>query len=159
MVSTRSTSPPKSAWPGVSRMLIFTPLCITAVFLDRMVIPRSRSRALESITRSSTRSLARKTPLCFSIASTRVVLPWSTWAIIAILRISFLIIIPFLSFIKDKKKDACQVHPFTVLLNYFIICFFRHTVNKIVLKVTEKLVRCKVMGLPSKPCINYLLIK
>ena len=24
--STRSTSPPKSAWPGVSMMLIFTPL-------------------------------------------------------------------------------------------------------------------------------------
>ena len=95
MFSTRSTSPPKSAWPGVSKMLIFTPSCITAVFLDRIVIPRSRSRSLESITRSSTCSFARKTPLCFSIASTKVVLPWSTWAIMAILRMSFLIMVLF----------------------------------------------------------------
>ena len=78
MLSTRSTSPPKSAWPGVSTMLIFISLYITAVFLDKMVIPRSRSIALESITLSATCSLARKIWLCLSIASTRVVLPWST---------------------------------------------------------------------------------
>ena len=86
MFNTRSTSPPKSAWPGVSTMLIFTSLCITAVFLERIVIPLSRSRSLESITRSATFSLSRKIWLCLSNASTNVVLPWSTWAIIATLR-------------------------------------------------------------------------
>ena len=35
------------------------------------------------MTRSSTCSLLLKIPLCQSIASTRVVFPWSTWAIIA----------------------------------------------------------------------------
>lgn len=87
----RSTSPPKSAWPGVSMMLIFVPLYMTDVFLDRMVIPRSFSRALESMTRSSTCSLVRKVPLCLSSASTSVVLPWSTWAIMATLRMSSLV--------------------------------------------------------------------
>src|SRR3954452_13950423 len=53
-----------------------------------MVIPRSRSRSLLSITRSTTRSLDRKIPLWWSMASTRVVLPWSTWATIATFRSS-----------------------------------------------------------------------
>ena len=88
MLRTRSTSPPKSACPGVSTMLIFTPSCMTEVFLDKIVIPRSRSISPESMTRSATFSFERKTWLCLSIASTKVVLPWSTWAIIAILRIS-----------------------------------------------------------------------
>ena len=52
--STRSTSPPKSAWPGVSMMLIFVSLYTTAVFLERIVIPRSLSISLESMTRSAT---------------------------------------------------------------------------------------------------------
>ncbi len=78
MVSPRSTSPPKSAWPGVSTMLTFTPLCRTAVFLARMVMPFSRSRSPESMTRSLTASLARNAPDCHSMASTSVVLPWST---------------------------------------------------------------------------------
>ena len=82
----RSTSPPKSAWPGVSTMLIFTSPYWMAVFLARMVMPRSRSRSPESITRSWTSWLARKAPPCFSISSTRVVLPWSTWAMMATLR-------------------------------------------------------------------------
>ncbi len=95
MVRMRSTSPPKSAWPGVSMMLILvsvslpsSPRCFqrTEVFLARMVMPRSFSRSLESITRSATTSLSRKTPLCLSMASTRVVLPWSTWATMATLR-------------------------------------------------------------------------
>ena len=84
--STRSTSPPKSAWPGVSTMLILISPYFTAVFLDRMVMPRSRSKSPESITRSATASLARNTPLCRSSWSTRVVLPWSTWAMMATLR-------------------------------------------------------------------------
>ncbi len=60
------------------------------MFLARMVMPRSRSSALESMTRSATRSLARKVPLCFSMASTSVVLPWSTWAMMAMLRMAVL---------------------------------------------------------------------
>ena len=48
---------------------------------------RSRSRSLESMTRSTCSSLTRKIPLWLSMASTSVVLPWSTWAMMAILRI------------------------------------------------------------------------
>src|SRR5215210_4106942 len=51
-----------------------------------MVMPRSRSRSIESMTRSLTSWLARKAPDCQSIASTSVVLPWSTWATMATLR-------------------------------------------------------------------------
>src|SRR6202008_3815343 len=61
-----------------------------AVFLARMVMPRSRSSSFESITRSATCSLARKVPDWRSMASTSVVLPWSTWAMMAILRIVWL---------------------------------------------------------------------
>jgi hypothetical protein len=50
----RSTSPPKSAWPGVSTMLMRVPFHSTEVALARMVIPRSRSRSLLSIARSAT---------------------------------------------------------------------------------------------------------
>src|SRR6266516_3355549 len=52
-----------------------------------MVMPRSRSSSFESITRSTTASLARNVPLWRSMALTRVVLPWSTCAMIAMLRI------------------------------------------------------------------------
>ena len=86
----RSTSPPKSAWPGVSTMLrrySSPPLAQwIEVHLARMVMPRSRSWALESIARSAWASLARKAPPWASIWSTSVVLPWSTWAMIARLR-------------------------------------------------------------------------
>src|SRR5437879_3991632 len=88
MFMIRSTSPPKSAWPGVSTMLIFTPRYITAVFFAMIVMPRSRSRAFESITRSAICWFSRKMWLCRSIPSTSVVLPWSTWAMIATLRMS-----------------------------------------------------------------------
>ena len=50
-------------------------------------MPRSRSRSFESITRSATFSLSRKVPLWRSSWSTSVVLPWSTWAMMATLRI------------------------------------------------------------------------
>src|SRR5579871_6420268 len=53
-------------------------------------MPRSRSKSLESITRSITSSFARKMPLCRSIASTSVVFPWSTWAMMAMLRMEVL---------------------------------------------------------------------
>src|SRR3989344_145537 len=48
-----------------------------------MVMPRSSSRMLESI---ETPSCA--TPVCRKSASVKVVFPWSTWAMIAMLRIS-----------------------------------------------------------------------
>src|SRR6266481_2706849 len=59
-----------------------------AVFLAMIVMPFSRSRSMESMTRSATCSLARKMPDCQSIASTSVVLPWSTWAMMAKFRMS-----------------------------------------------------------------------
>ena len=82
----RSTSPPKSAWPGVSTMLMRVSFQTTEVALARMVMPRSFSRSFESMTRSATRWFSRKEPDCFSSSSTSVVLPWSTWAMIAMLR-------------------------------------------------------------------------
>src|SRR5690606_16411592 len=80
MLRMRSTSPPKSAWPGVSTILMRVPFQTIDVFLARMVIPRSRSRSLESITISATFWFSRKAPDCFRSASTSVVLPWSTCA-------------------------------------------------------------------------------
>src|SRR6476660_4873099 len=88
----RSTSPPKSAWPGVSITLITVTVpsawwrC-TAVFLARIVMPFSRSRSPESRMRSvAAAPRCVSAPDCRSIASTRVVLPWSTWATMATLR-------------------------------------------------------------------------
>ncbi len=86
----RSTSPPKSEWPGVSTMLILVSAQRTDRFLARMVIPRSRSSGLESITRSCTCWFSRKVPAWRSMWSTSVVLPWSTWAMMAMLRIGML---------------------------------------------------------------------
>ena len=86
MLRMRSTSPPKSAWPGVSTMLMRVSFHWIEVALARIVMPRSRSRSFESIARSATRWFSRKVPDCCSRRSTRVVLPWSTWAMIATLR-------------------------------------------------------------------------
>src|SRR6516162_5679230 len=69
-------------------MLIRTSCHTTEVHLARIVIPRSRSSSFESRARSATCWLARNAPLWRSIASTKVVLPWSTWAMIAMLRMS-----------------------------------------------------------------------
>ena len=49
-------------------------------------MPRSRSWSLESMTRSTSAWWSSKTPVARSMASTRVVLPWSTWATSATLR-------------------------------------------------------------------------
>ena len=56
MARPRSTSPPKSAWPGVSTTLMVTASCgpsgvalRTAVFLARIVMPFSRSSSPESM--------------------------------------------------------------------------------------------------------------
>src|SRR5574340_381020 len=51
-----------------------------------MVMPRSFSKSLESITRSSTAWFSRKVPDCLRSWSTSVVLPWSTCAMMAMLR-------------------------------------------------------------------------
>ena len=51
-------------------------------------MPRSRSWSIESITRSVSASCSANTPVWRSTASTSVVLPWSTWAMIATLRMS-----------------------------------------------------------------------
>src|SRR3954451_18213951 len=89
MVSARSTSPPKSAWPGVSTRLILTPFQVMDAALAKMVMPRSRSWSFESRTRSTTAWWAAKVPVARNSASTRVVLPWSTWATRATLRSEF----------------------------------------------------------------------
>ena len=57
-----------------------------AVFLARIVMPRSRSRSLESMISSPAASGSRKMCDCLSRPSTSVVLPWSTWAMMATLR-------------------------------------------------------------------------
>src|SRR5437762_9230163 len=67
-------------------MLTWTPRYAMAVFLAMIVMPFSRSRSIESMIRSGTDSFWRKSPDCHSMASTRVVLPWSTWAMIAMFR-------------------------------------------------------------------------
>ena len=95
MASPRSTSPPKSAWPGVSMMLIVRPCHLTAVFLARMVMPFSRSRSPESMTRSVISSWAVNEPVWRSILSTSVVFPWSTWAMMAI-------------FLRDVRSDMAE---------------------------------------------------
>jgi hypothetical protein len=59
---------------------------VIAVFFAMIVMPFSRSRSIESMIRSGTDSFARKMPPCQSIASTRVVFPWSTWAMMATFR-------------------------------------------------------------------------
>mmetsp|Transcript_37065 Transcript_37065/g.75040 ORF Transcript_37065/g.75040 Transcript_37065/m.75040 type:complete len:279 (+) Transcript_37065:1105-1941(+) len=86
MLITRSTSPPKSAWPGVSTMLILTPFHVVEVTFDMMVMPRSRSRSMLSMARSPPSSLSMFSLAASSILSTSVVLPWSTCAMIAQLR-------------------------------------------------------------------------
>src|SRR4051812_5352580 len=63
-----------------------TPAWSMVVCLARIVMPFSRSRSPESMTRSTTAWLDRNAPVWRSIASTRVVLPWSTCATMATLR-------------------------------------------------------------------------
>src|SRR5712671_7859196 len=67
-------------------------------------MPRSRSRSFESIMRSATASFSRKIPLCLSMASTSVVLPWSTCAMIAILRmLSFLFFMNHIDRVESRR--------------------------------------------------------
>ena len=85
MSRTRSTSPPKSAWPGVSTALNVVPLCSNDVYLEEIVMPRSFSRSRLSMRRSVATSW-----LAWRIrVSSSVVLPWSTCAMMAKLRTLF----------------------------------------------------------------------
>ena len=68
-------------------MLILVLPYRTGVFLARIVMPRSRSRPA-SITRSTRCSCSANVPDWRRSASTSVVLPWSTWAMIAMFRMS-----------------------------------------------------------------------
>jgi hypothetical protein len=86
MPSTRSTSPPKSAWPGVSTMLMARPRAT-----DRAVLREDRDPALALDVVGVHHPLAdvlvlANVPACTSSLSTSVVFPWSTWAMIAMLR-------------------------------------------------------------------------
>src|ERR1039458_538936 len=65
-------------------MLMVRSCHFTAVFLARMVIPFSRCKSPDSMTRSVSSSWSVKEPVWRNMASTKVVFPWSTWAIIAI---------------------------------------------------------------------------
>ena len=55
----RSTSPPKSAWPGVSTMLMRVSFQTTEVALARIVMPRSFSRSFEVHRRARRRAGCR----------------------------------------------------------------------------------------------------
>jgi hypothetical protein len=91
------------------------------VFFARIVIPRSLSRSLESMTRSATASLARKVPDWRSMASTRVVLPWSTWAMMAMLRIAWAVVevltaegVSYLALVLSVGKNREKRVPFSL---------------------------------------------
>src|SRR5438067_852298 len=81
MRRTRSTSPPKSAWPGVSMMLTLVPASVRAMFLARIVMPRCRSNSLESEMRpcwppaSRSSSSRRHRPHCPTVSPRGVGLP------------------------------------------------------------------------------------
>src|SRR6267143_6204846 len=77
-------------------------------------MPRSRSSSLESIMRSTWVSFERNVPLCCSMASTRVVLPWSTCAMMAILRMLELKIEQ--SFSEESAREDLRV---PLLLLYY----------------------------------------
>ena len=85
----RSTSPPKSAWPGR-----VDDVDLRLAVADRGVLGEDRDALLalevHRVHHPLGDVLVRRgtTPDCQSIASTSVVLPWSTWATIATFRMS-----------------------------------------------------------------------
>ena len=87
--------------------------------MERIVIPLSLSKSFESITLSCTCSLSRNVPLCLSISSTKVVLPWSTWAIIATFLRFVLCAKKFTLFLNFKRLSVTilKQNPFTVKKN------------------------------------------
>src|SRR4051812_33621482 len=87
-------------------MLSFVSPTRTAVFFARIVMPFSRSRSIESMTRSLTSWFSRNDPDCQSIASTSVVFPWSTCATIATFRSSLRLIKAFLPRARSEIRDS-----------------------------------------------------
>ena len=71
-------------------------------------MPFSRSRSMESMTRSFTSWFSRKAPDCQSMASTRVVLPWSTWATMATLRMSLRVGMAFVTPGSKEGRDQAR---------------------------------------------------
>ncbi len=69
-------------------------------------MPFSRSRSPESRTRSATSSFTLNAPVCQSMASTKVVLPWSTWATMATFRMSSRV---FMGLVDPTGRDARPV--------------------------------------------------
>ena len=69
-------------------MFILTPFQLMETFLERMVMPRSRSRSLESSTSPLLSCPSRNSLPASIILSTNVVLPWSTCAMIAMFLMS-----------------------------------------------------------------------
>src|SRR2546429_8776892 len=67
-------------------VFLWSVLYVMGLFLAISVNAFSRSGSIESMIRSGNDSFWRKSPDCHSMASTRVVLPWSTWAMIAMFR-------------------------------------------------------------------------
>src|SRR5258706_10866742 len=91
-----------------------------ATFFARMVIPRSRSNGLESSNVSCCVTDGRKLPHCLSKASTRVVLPWSTWAMMARFRMSFRTLFIYsqsFTAISADRKRAGRILPACYLYN------------------------------------------
>ncbi len=87
-VRDRSTSAMKSGWPGVSRTLTVRSPRSKEVTAARIVMPRRRSRSIESVrvVPSSTLPGASSTPASARRRSVRLVLPASTCARIPRLR-------------------------------------------------------------------------
>jgi len=89
MFRLRSTSPPKSAWPGVSDDIERIPSNSTEVCFARIVMPFSRSRSPGQSEPPTKTWLEPGTPL--RLTQHRVDqggLPWSTWATMATFRMS-----------------------------------------------------------------------
>ena len=83
-------------------MFIFMPLQMTEAFFENIVIPRSFSNSLLSIIRFVSLSSPLSSVLDWrSSASTRVVLPWSTWAIMAMFRK-----LPYILVLKNRLLAA-----------------------------------------------------
>ena len=88
-----------------------TPSYAIAVFLARIVMPFSRSSSFESIARSSTWACSANEWVCLSMASTSVVLPWSTWATIATLRRSLRVALAMVSVLSDACRHVAPSRP------------------------------------------------
>ena len=102
----RSVSPDRSAWPGVSSSVNSSWSVLIRACLEKMVMPRSRSRAWVSkkVSRWSTRPSLRRAPARYNSASDRVVFPASTWARIP--AVSFFVVLGSFMLQRYRTKGA-----------------------------------------------------